>query len=339
MNHNQTITRVPDVLVGHSQDYEALTGCTVLLFPKGAAAGIDQRGGAPGTRETDLLRPMHLIQKIHAIMLSGGSAFGLDSASGAVRYLEERKIGVDVGVARVPIVPAAVLFDLSIGSSTVRPNADMGYKACLNASSSPVELGNFGAGTGATIGKILGNKSAMKAGIGSAVVQIGNGICVGAIIALNAFGDVYDPGTGQIIAGARRPGNKDNQFNTQINFIDTLTFLKKKIGQLVIRFATSQNTIIGCIATNAELTSEGCNKVAQMAHNGIAMTVRPAHTMLDGDTLFAVSTGGKKADVSTIGAVAAEVVAQSILSAVKTAHGVECFPALQDLDYRLKGDK
>lgn len=335
MNRNQTITRVPDVLVGHSQDFKALTGCTVLLFPKGASAGIDQRGGAPGTRETDLLRPMHLIQKIHAIVLSGGSAFGLDSASGAVRYLEERKIGVDVGVAKVPIVPAAILFDLSIGSSTVRPNAEMGYKACLNASSSPVELGNVGVGTGATIGKIIGNKSAMKAGIGSAVVQIGNGIYVGAIIALNAFGDVYDPSNGQIIAGARQPGKTNIQADTKIKFIDTLSLLKRKFGQLVIQFATSQNTIIGCVATNAELTNEGCNKVAQMAHNGIAMTVRPAHTMLDGDTLFAVSTGGKKADVSTIGAYAAEVVAQSILSAVSTAQGVAGIPALQDFDHRL----
>ena len=201
--NNSSICDVPGIRVGHAQDDEALTGCTVILCETGAVGGVDQRGGAPGTRETDALHPMHLVEHVHAVVLSGGSAFGLDSASGAVRFLEERGVGFNVRVARVPIVPAAILFDLGIGRADVRPDAAMGYKACLNASDQPPAAGCVGAGTGCTVGKILGVSQAMKSGIGSTSIKIGRSLVVGAIAAVNVFGDVVDPHTGQIIAGAR----------------------------------------------------------------------------------------------------------------------------------------
>ncbi|MEX2143932.1 MAG: P1 family peptidase, partial [Anaerolineales bacterium] len=199
---NNSVTLIDGIRVGHAQDFDAVTGCTVILCERGAVGGVEQRGGAPGTRETDAMRPMHLVDKVHAVMLAGGSAFGLDAASGAVRYLEEKKVGFDVGVARVPIVPAAILFDLGIGSAKRRPDGEMGYQACLNASAKPPEEGSVGAGTGATVGKILGIGQSMKGGIGTAAMEIGAGVQVGAIVAVNAFGDVIDPQTGAILAGA-----------------------------------------------------------------------------------------------------------------------------------------
>jgi len=200
---NNSITDVPGIRVGHAQNDEALTGCTVILCEGGAVGGVDQRGGAPGTRETDLLRPMHLVEKAHAVLLTGGSAFGLDAASGVMRYLEERKTGFDAGVARVPIVPAAVIFDLALGRSDVRPDAAMGYQACVNASDGAIAEGNMGVGAGATVGKILGMTQSMKSGVGTASLYIGGGVIVGAIVAVNAFGDVIDPATSAIIAGVR----------------------------------------------------------------------------------------------------------------------------------------
>ncbi len=329
MRLKNTITDVPGLSVGHAQNDEALTGCTVILCEKGATGGVDQRGGAPGTRETDALYPMHLVQQVHAIVLSGGSAFGLDSASGVVRYLEERGAGFDVHVARVPIVPAAVLFDLSFGRSDIRPDAAMGYQACLNASRRPPAEGNVGAGTGATVGKALGMGQAMKSGIGCASLEIIPGIVVGAIVAVNAFGDVIDPASGQIIAGARSLYRGDQHTGTGEYFADTLHVLRGIAANQSLAFGRSQgtNTVIGVVATNARLDKEQANKMAQMAQDGLARTVRPAHTMLDGDTIFALSTGQRRMDVNIVGAFAAEVFAQAVLRAVRAARPLASLPA------------
>jgi L-aminopeptidase/D-esterase-like protein len=321
MSESGTITDVPGVRVGHAEDLKGLTGCTVVLCEKGAVGGVDQRGGAPGTRETDLLRPMQLVQKVHAVLLTGGSAFGLAAADGVMRYLEERDVGFDARVARVPIVPAAVLFDLDLGDAQARPNAAMGYAACQAASDAPVAEGNVGAGTGATVGKALGTGRAMKSGLGSAAVSLGSGIVVGALVAVNTFGDVVDPGTGTILAGTRKLRSDE--------LADTLEVMRSRLGKLALRFAS--NTLIGVVATNARLNKEEANKVAQMAQDGIARTVRPAHTMFDGDTLFALSTARKGADVNLVGAFAAEVVAQGVVRAVQAAEEAGGLPAWREL--------
>ena len=325
------ITDVPGIEVGHATDLEAVTGCTVVLCRKGAVGGVDQRGGAPGTRETDPLRPMHLVQKAHAIMLAGGSAFGLDAAGGAARYLEEQGVGFDVGVAKVPIVPAAIIFDLGIGSSEVRPNVEMGYQACLNAGTAAPDQGNVGVGTGATVGKIFGTAGAVKAGVGTASVDLGGGLVVGALVAVNVFGDVVDPESGQILAGARSTKVGPLKLGGDETFADTMAVMRGLAGKTILRFASRGNTLIGVVATNAALSKEEANKVAQMAHDGLARTVRPAHTMLDGDTFFALSTGRKKADVNVIGAYGAQVVAESVLAAVHSAEGIGGIPAIRDL--------
>jgi L-aminopeptidase/D-esterase-like protein len=316
---NNAITDVPGLRVGHAQDDEALTGCTVVLCEAGAVGGVDQRGGAPGTRETDALHPLHLVNVVHAVVLSGGSAFGLDAASGAVRYLEERGVGFDVRVARVPIVPAAILFDLGVGNPRVRPGPEMGYQACLNASADPPAEGNFGAGTGATVGKIFGLAGAMKGGVGTASLAIGSGVIVGALAAVNVFGDVVDPASGEIVAGVRCIEKGPLKVGAGPVFADTMEVMKSLVGRTVLGFAARENTVIGVVATNARLDKEQINKVAQMAQDGLARTVRPAHTMLDGDTIFALATGAKKADVNIVGAYAAEVFARAILRAVLAA--------------------
>jgi L-aminopeptidase/D-esterase-like protein len=331
MKLRDSITDVPGVQVGHAQDMQALTGCTVVLCEEGAVGGVDQRGGAPGTRETDALHPMHLVQKVHAVMLSGGSAFGLDSASGVVRYLEERGVGLDVRVARVPIVPAAILFDLGIGRSDVRPDANMGYQACLNSSGNPPAQGNVGAGTGATVGKILDMERAMKAGIGCASVEVGKGVVVGAIAAVNAFGDIIDPQTNQIIAGARTLMKGAIRIGSGEYFADTMVVMKSLIGRTSLKFGSRNNSIIGVVATNAKLNKEQANKMAQMAQDGLARTVCPAHTMLDGDTIFALSLGKRNADVNIVGAYAAEVFARAILNAVHAALPVAGLPSESSL--------
>ena len=324
-----SITDIPGIEIGHTQDDEALTGCTVILCRKGAVGGVDQRGGAPGTRETDLLNPVNMVEKIHAVLLSGGSAFGLDAATGVMRYLEEQKIGLNVGVARVPIVPAAVLFDLALGRADVRPDAEMGYSAATSASAENVGVGNLGAGTGATVGKILGMKQAMKAGLGTASMEIGGGVIVGAIVAVNAFGDVINPQTGAILAGARSAEVGPLKFGTEGEFADTLKVMQTLSGRTVMKFAARGNTVIGAVATNAKLTKSEATKVAQMAQDGLARTIRPTHTMLDGDTIFALSTGNKKADVSTVGAFAAEVMAQAILRGTEEATSMGGVPGLK----------
>jgi L-aminopeptidase/D-esterase-like protein len=299
---------IPGLQVGHAQDFAAQTGCSVVLTTEGAVCGVDQRGGAPGTRETDLLRPMHLVEKVHAVLLTGGSAFGLAAADGVMQWLEEHGIGFDAQVARVPIVPAAVLFDLAAGRADVRPNAEMGYAACEAAASNKVapEMGSIGAGTGAMVGHALGPQGRMKGGMGTAVVDLGNDLLVGALFAVNCFGDVVDPATGQILAGARKL--------PEGQFADTMQVLR----QGVLGFSRQGNTVIGVVATNATLTKESVNKVAQMAHDGLARVIRPAHTMFDGDTIFALATGQHPAgEVNLIGAFAAEVTAQAIVNAVK----------------------
>jgi L-aminopeptidase/D-esterase-like protein len=321
-------TSIPGLRVGHAQDEQALTGCTVVLCEGGAIGGVDQRGGAPGTRQTDALRTMHLVQQVHAVILAGGSAFGLDAATGVVRYLEERGVGLDVRVARVPIVPAAILFDLGIGRADIRPDAAMGYHACLDAErGAPPAEGNAGAGMGATVGKILGIERGMKAGLGSVALKIGGGVIVAAIAAVNAFGDVIDPSTGRIIAGARKDLEKTAPAAGE-EFADTLQVMKTLARRGELRFGGQRNTVIGVVATNARLDKEQANKVAQMAHDGLARTIRPAHTMLDGDTIFALATGQRRADVNTVGAFAAEAFAQAILRGVRTARPAGGLPAI-----------
>jgi len=315
---------VPGIKVGHEQDLSALTGCSVVLCEDGATAGVDQRGGAPGTRETDLMRPMHLVEQVHAVTLAGGSAFGLDAASGVMRFLEERKIGYNVRVAHVPIVPAAILFDLEIGSSNVRPDAEMGYRACQNAIPTMSRQGNVGAGTGAAVGKIFGIKHAMKSGIGTASLTLGGGVVIAALIAVNAFGDVYDPYSNKLIAGVR--DNKDK-------LADTLLAMRTFKGRSIMKLSSLHNTVIGVVATNAKMTREQVNKVAQTAHNGLAQTIRPAHTMLDGDTIFALATGQRSADVNILAAFAPEVVARAILNAVSAAEPAGGLPSSRSLHF------
>lgn len=319
--YTNSITDVPGIKVGHAQDMQSLTGCTVILCEKGAVGGVDQRGGAPGTRETDVLRPMHLVNRVHAIVLAGGSAYGLDASSGVMRYLEEKGIGFNTGPAKVPIVSSAILYDLAIGDAKIRPDAQMGYEACQNASTSNHQQGNVGAGTGATVGKIFGTQNSMKSGIGTASIQISKDVFVGAIIAVNAFGDILDL-NGKILAGALPFSKGPIKLGEQVQFANTLETMKTFAGQKILEFASKQNTVIGVVATNAILTKEEANKVAQMAHNGLAMTIKPAHTMLDGDTLFCMATRQKRVDVNIVGAFAAEATALAIINAVMSAEPV-----------------
>lgn len=328
MKLQNAITDVYGIEVGHAQNEEALTGCTVILCRKGAVAGVDVRGGAPGTRETDLLNPINLVEKVHAVVLAGGSAFGLDAASGVMHYLEEHKIGFNTGVARVPIVPSAILYDLSLGRADVRPDSAMGAQAAALATSNRPAEGNVGAGTGASVGKMFGTSLAMKSGLGTASMDIGGGVIVGAIVAVNAFGDVIDPEKGEIIAGLRSGKIGPLRIGKKDEFADTLEMMKTPVGRGVMGLASRGNTVIGAIATNAKLTKAQATKVAQMAHDGFARTIRPTHTMLDGDVIFALSTGPKKADISTIGAFAAEVMAQAIIRAVKLAKPAGGLPGL-----------
>lgn len=316
-----SLTDVPGVRVGHATNLEAATGCTVILCPDGTIGGVDQRGGAPGTRETDLLRPMNMIQNVNAILLSGGSAYGLAAADGVMRYLEENQIGFKTqNDVIVPIVPAAILFDLAIGRSDIRPNAEMGYAACQSATGTNAEQGTIGAGTGCRVGSGMGNDFATKGGIGTASIDLGDGLIVAALIAVNAVGDVVDE-SGQIIAGMRQPP-EGNQFAGSLNMM--------RVTARMVDTTSDGNTVIGVVATNAKLTKEHVNKVAQMAQDGIAQAIRPAHTMFDGDTLFALATGQIPANVNAIGAFAAEVVAKSIRNAVYTATSLAGVRALKD---------
>ncbi len=312
------ITDVPGLSVGHATDLQAATGCTVVLCERGAVAGVDVRGSAPGTRETDLLRPMTLVERIHAVLLTGGSAFGLAAADGVMRFLEERGVGYDVRVAKVPIVPAAVIFDLAVGSPLVRPDPAMGYAAARAASAGPVEEGTVGAGTGATVGKLGGHATAMKAGVGTWALRLPGDVVVGALAVVNAFGDVLDDRTGQILAGARDPASG--------RFLDTARALVG--GARPAGPAT--NTTLAVVATNARLTKEQANKLAQLGHDGLARVISPVHTLFDGDTVFALSTGAADADPLALGAAAVEAVAEAVKRAVRLARGLGGIPGLAD---------
>jgi len=321
MNNSGQIIDVPGIKVGNQENVEALTGCTVVLVEKGATAGVDVRGSAPGTRETDLLNPINLVKQVHAICLSGGSAFGLDAASGVMQYLEEKGIGLDVGVAKVPIVPAAVLFDLAHGDPTIRPDKDMGYKAASMAKNDRFPVGNIGAGCGATVGKLAGFHKSMKGGLGTASIKLSNGLIIGAIVAVNPIGDVRNPANEEILAGVYDKEKGKIQ--------DSLEVLKRTNERA---FTPGTNTTIGIVAVNADLTKAEACKVAQMAHDGYARTIFPAHTMYDGDTIFTLATGGKKASIDLIGAMAAKVMEEAIINAIVSAKSVAGIPAHQDID-------
>lgn len=316
-------TDIEDITVGHAHNLDAATGCTVVICEKGATAGVDVRGGAPGTRETDLLHPVNLVENIHAVMLAGGSAFGLDAASGVMQYLEERNIGFDVQVTRVPIVCGAVLFDLTIGDHKIRPDREMGYQACRNATNLECAEGNVGAGAGATVGKVLGMERAMKSGLGCHAVQVG-ALKIGAMVAVNCLGDVIDPETGERLAGLL---NED------------LTGLADTEAVMIQSFADKRNlfagnTTIGIIVTNAMLTKSQATKLASMAQNGYARTMRPAHSMFDGDTVFTMATGHVEADLSTLGLLSARVMERAVVSAIKKTtplFGLKCLADLEGI--------
>ncbi|MED4783036.1 P1 family peptidase [Brevibacillus choshinensis] len=317
-----SIVDVPGVKVGQVSDEKALTGCTVIVLEKGSACGVDVRGSAPGTRETDLLNPINSVQEVNAVVLTGGSAYGLDAASGVMRYLEEQGQGYNVGVGVVPIVPAAVIFDLSIGSYKIRPDQQMGYEAARSATKQQVQQGNVGAGTGATVGKLAGMKRAMKGGLGSASRRLPNGLVVGAIVAVNAVGEVRHPLTGEILAGARDDDGKIR---------DSLSWM---IDASTPPAPSGTNTTIAVVASNANLNKVQANKIAQMAHNGLAKTIHPVHTMSDGDTVFAVATGGVDASVNLVGALCVEVLAEAVVNAILSAKGAGGVPAFQDLQVK-----
>jgi len=317
------ITDVAGLRVGHFTDSRRPTGCTVLLCPQGATCGVDVRGAAPGTRETDLLRPDNLVEQVHALLLTGGSAFGLDAASGVMHWLEERGHGLAVGPAVVPIVPAAVLFDLWIGDHRIRPDAAAGYAACEAASHEPPAQGSVGAGAGASVGKLFGIDRGMKGGIGTASLKVG-AVTVGALVAVNPTGDVIDPRDGRVIAGTRGADGRPRSASQAI-----------AAGEIPPRALPGMATTIGVVATDAQLSKAQCQKLASMAHNGLARSIDPVHTMADGDTLFALATGasGRPGEMSVLGVLAAAVTARAVLNAVRSATGLADppLPSARDL--------
>jgi L-aminopeptidase/D-esterase-like protein len=326
-----TITAVAGIKVGHFTLRERPTGCTVVLAEgDGAVGGVAQRGAAPGTRETDLLNPLNLVDRVNAVVLTGGSAFGLDSATGVMRWLEEKNVGFPAGVAKVPIVPAAVIFDLAVGDPKIRPTADCGYRAAAAATANPVPEGNVGAGAGATIGKLAafrptgppGRFGAMKAGVGSTAIALSNGLVVGAVVVVNAAGDVIDPRTGAVVAGTRAADG---------TLADARKLLRS--GALLATPKPGQNTTIGVVATNASLSKAQVNRLALMADDGLARAISPSHTVSDGDTVFALATGrwAGNADLTVIGGLAEEVMAEAIVRAATQATGIPNYPAARDL--------
>jgi len=319
--HPGSITNVAGLKVGHFTDSRRPTGCTVVLCESGATCGVDVRGAAPGTRETDLLRPDNLVEQVHALLLSGGSAFGLDAAGGVMRWLDERGHGLAVGPARVPIVPAAVLFDLWVGDASIRPDAAAGYAACQAAAATPPAQGSVGAGAGASVGKLFGIERAMKGGIGAASITVG-AVTVGALIAVNAGGDVVDPAGGAVVAGTLDPNGRPRSSAAAM-----------AVGELPARAIAGMATTIGVVATNARLTKAQASKLATMAHDGLARSINPVHTMTDGDTLFALATGNcsAPANLALIGALAAEVTMRAVISAIHHATGLPGLPAARDL--------
>ena len=315
------ILDVKGLKVGQAQNEEALTGCTVVICEEGATCGVDVRGAAPGTRETDLLDPVNTVQKVNAVVLSGGSAFGLECTCGVSDYLEERNIGFDSGVCKVPIVVGAVLFDLGVGSYKIRPDKKMGYEACLNASETVLKQGNYGAGCGATVGKIRGPEFLTKSGIGSYSIKLDNGIVVAALVAVNALGDVYEDG--KVIAGALD--------DSKTKFLNSYNLMKQGVTKGGFSI---DNTTIGIIATNAKLDKAQCKKISQMAHDGYARSIFPIHTPHDGDTIFTMATGEIEtgADLTLIGSIAVEVMEKSIINAVKNAKEINGIVSYNELN-------
>jgi L-aminopeptidase/D-esterase-like protein len=314
----QGLTAISGLKVGHASDFQALTGCTAILCEKGAVAGCDIRGGATGTQEMDVMSPMHIAPHVHAVVLAGGSAFGLEAASGVRRYLEHKGAGFPTGAAVVPIVPSAILYDLGIGKANVRPTREMGESAAAAASPGPVEEGCVGAGTGATVGKALGMKNAMKGGIGTFTVELPGGVMVSALVAVNAFGDILDPSTGRILAGARKsPDSRE--------FINSTAWLKAHGPTGGLR---RENTTLAVVATNARLDKLQAARVAQLCHHGFVRAVSPVHTSMDGDLSIALSCGGLQASVDALGAAAAEAVASAIVRAVRAARSMGGVPGL-----------
>lgn len=310
--------------IGHSHDFQGATGCTVVLCPEGATAGVDVGGGAPGTRETDLLNPVNMVDQVHGVVLAGGSAYGLDAAGGVMKYLEEKGYGFDVKVAKVPIVCSAVLFDLAVGNAFRRPDAAMGYQACENAGVSPLMVGSIGAGTGATIGKLKGYTRAMKGGIGFFALEIGR-LKVHALVAVNAFGDVVNPATGERVAGLLREDKKALAGTEETMILDGI---EEKV-------SFSGNTSLGVVMTNAKITKTQATKVASMAQDGFARSIRPCHTMVDGDTIFVLGTGETPVDGSLLGTLAAKAIEGAVLNAVTNAEGLFGIPGIKDLENRL----
>lgn len=319
--HN-AITDVPGFQVGHAQDFRAATGCTVILCPPGTIGGIDVRGSAAGTRQTDSLYPFHNVDEVHAVLLSGGSAFGLDASGGVMRFLEERGVGFQTSAGKVPIVPTAIIFDLGLGDGRVRPDREMGYQACVNSRSGPVAEGSVGVGTGASVGKLLGIGLATKGGVGTAAMLQPGGLVVAALVAVNAFGDVLDL-KGNILAGARDPQNPDR-------FADSTALIKAGHG-MPRKEVPLQNTTLGVVATNAALSKRQTGKVAQMAQSGLARTISPIHSTVDGDLIFALSCGSLQADVNAVGIMAGEVLALAVNRAIREADGLGLLPAHRDL--------
>ena len=319
---NQTLTAVTGIKVGHHTLSERPTGCTVILAEQGAVGGVDVRGSAPGTRETDLLNPTNLVEKVNAIVLAGGSAFGLAAADGVVKYLEEKHVGFSTAAGVVPIVPAAILYDLQVGKGSIRPGPDCGYAAARAATSDPVVEGNVGAGAGATVGKLMRADRAMKGGVGSAAIEVPGGLVVAAIVAVNAAGNVMDPTTGQFIAGGRTDDGR--------GIADLRAMLR---GGPSGRARPIENTTIGVVATNATLTKAQATKLAQMAHDGYARSIYPSHLMIDGDAIFtlAIGTRSETPDVNRLGALAADVMSDAIVRAVRAATGIPGYPAARDL--------
>lgn len=318
------LTAVEGIKVGHHTLTERPTGCTVIIAEAGAVAGVDVRGAAPGTRETDLLNPINTVQQVHAIVLSGGSAYGLDAATGVMRYLEEKHIGFPIGGGVVPIVPAAILFDLGVGNGKIRPDAGCGYQAARVASTGDVGEGNVGAGAGATVGKLARGGQPMKGGVGSASIELSNGLVVAALVVVNAVGNVVDPKTGETIAGARAADGS--------GFIDIHALVRSPAGG-DLEPSPLQNTTLAVVATNAQLTKLQATRIAQRAHDGYARALYPAHLAFDGDAIFAMATGTWKtgADVDQIGTLAADLVAEAIVRAVRAATSIPGYPAARDL--------
>ncbi|MQG10623.1 MAG: P1 family peptidase [SAR202 cluster bacterium] len=322
---NQTITAVTGLEAGHHTDLEHATGCTVFLCREGAVGGVDVRGGSPGTRETDLLRPVHRVDQVHAVVLSGGSAFGLDAASGVVAYLESQGIGFKVGTednpVTVPIVSSAILYDLGLITSEVRPGPEEGRRACLTASTDPMTEGSVGAGTGATVAKLGGPARGVKGGIGSAAITLSTGQTLAVAVAVNAVGGIFDYTNGQILAGPRRADG---------GFDDPVTMLLKGGANAL---TSPVNTTIGLVATDAQLTREDANYLARVSHDGLALSIRPCHTVRDGDTMFAMATGHNRtpADLTSLGAAAVEATAQAVLRGVRQATGLGGIPSIREL--------